>query len=292
MIYTKTSRNTIKITAAGSKAERVFVPDRIDGLPVDEIGTRAFADLSNLQEISLPDGILTIGSYAFYNCRNLKTILLTDSTEELHDGAIRMCPSLEEVRVRILRGRYRLIKDLLGDTDSMLSVKLILPDGEAKLVFPGYIQEYREDPWARVIHQSIVGTGYSYRVCVTRTSVDYEQYDACFLRGELDGEPAADRIALARLMYPYRLGTEAGRRYREFLVSHAAETLCALVREGRKEEVRFLVRELPVPREALDQALPVSLAEQQTEMTGILMDAFHECSAEDAGIETFSFDEL
>ncbi len=271
--YTETTRNTYKITGAAGVSGIVSVPGTIGGIRVDEIGSRAFEGMTDITGLELPDGIRVIGSYAFYNCRNLRTLSMTDSTEELSDGAIRMCPNLSEVRIRMLRSGYRLIKELLGDTENMILLALSLPDGYAKLVFPGYYQEYREDPWARVIHQSIIGSGYSYRVCVSRKGIDFEEYDECFLRGEMAGDPAADKIALARLMYPYRISERALSYYNGYLEKHCGRILTQLVMDGDSEGCGFLVRTVRIPDDVFDQCLRIASSERETEITGILMEA-------------------
>lgn len=36
-------------------------------------------ELTEIQEITIEDGVETLGNYTFYGCRNLKTLNLTDS---------------------------------------------------------------------------------------------------------------------------------------------------------------------------------------------------------------------
>ncbi len=56
----------------------VVIPDS-----VTEISDYAFAEFSNLNEISLPDSVESIGKYAFVNCTSLRTINLPASLKEL-----------------------------------------------------------------------------------------------------------------------------------------------------------------------------------------------------------------
>ncbi len=60
----------------------VSVPDTIDNKPVLIIGDSAFADISELQEVVLPDGLVRIGAYAFMNCPNLEKITVPASVQE------------------------------------------------------------------------------------------------------------------------------------------------------------------------------------------------------------------
>ena len=287
--YTKTSRKTVTITAAPASAARIAVPEKIEGFPVDEISPHAFSGLPEVLEISLPESIRTVGNYAFYNCRRLRSLFLTDSIEEFGDGAVRLCPSLHHIEFRINKDHYRPVKDLLADTDAELRVDLVMNDGTARLVFPGFTQEYREDTRARAFHQSIHGNGYSYRVCVTRSGVDYEGYDACFERGGLAVETAAADIALARLMYPRQLSPEAESRYASYLEEHAPDILSDLIRREDEEGVGFLLGKTGISKAALDEGIRIASEKNLTVITGLLMEALRERFGSGLHAEIFSF---
>ena len=276
---------------AGSRA-RIAIPREIGGLPVTGIAPRSLADRPETEEISLPDTIREIGSYAFYNCRNLTRLSLFDSVEDLSDGVIRMCPSLFEISVSMRHGRFRLVKDLIGDSDAELLLRLTMDDGEACLTFPGYYSEVREDTRARAIHQSIVGAGYSYRQCVTRAGIDYGQYDGCFARISAADPVSAGIIALRRLMYPYRLTDEARGRYTDHLRQYAGGLLPELIEAGDAGAVRCLTETAEVPPDVLDSCLREASAGRKAEICGILMDAAGKVGGGSRGPEVFSLDDL
>lgn len=83
-----------KILIAGCKNS--VIPS--DG-SVTVIGNYAFRVLSDLTEISIPEGVTKIGDYAFGNCSSLTEVVLPDGLEELGDGAFYNCTSLGSVTI-------------------------------------------------------------------------------------------------------------------------------------------------------------------------------------------------
>lgn len=61
-----------------------------------EIGREAFYE-TNIQSISLPNGLKTIGNLAFYQCRNLSTVSIPSSTTSIGEAAFRGCISLSQI---------------------------------------------------------------------------------------------------------------------------------------------------------------------------------------------------
>jgi len=68
----------ITITKYIGNAGIVRIPEKINGLPVTEIGDGAFANSRTLREVYVPNGVNKIGNGAFSNCPNL--------TKYLHSG--------------------------------------------------------------------------------------------------------------------------------------------------------------------------------------------------------------
>lgn len=65
---------------------------------VTSIGDGAFEN-SNVESVSIPSTIASIGSYAFYGCSNIKKILIPESVEEIKDSAFSYCLSLESLEI-------------------------------------------------------------------------------------------------------------------------------------------------------------------------------------------------
>jgi len=87
------------ITVSGyNKSDAVMeIPSEIDGKTVTAIADEAFENNSNLTDVTLPEGLLSIGRFAFANCRNLTHIALPDSLEKISDFAFNYCKSLTDV---------------------------------------------------------------------------------------------------------------------------------------------------------------------------------------------------
>ena len=86
------------LTSAGDNLpNKVEIPAVYEGLPVKEIGAKAFFKKSNIKRIDLPEGIIKIGEYAFSYITSLEEIFFNEGVEEICDNAFAMCENLEEV---------------------------------------------------------------------------------------------------------------------------------------------------------------------------------------------------
>ena len=77
----------VTITAYTGDATRLVIPAVIEGKTVTDINEGAFEECTSLEEVVLPEGLLSIGNRAFKYCTNLKTIQLPSSLQELEEGA-------------------------------------------------------------------------------------------------------------------------------------------------------------------------------------------------------------
>ena len=66
---------------------------------IAQIGYAAFKGNSNLNTISLPDGLTSIGSSAFANCSNLTQITLPSGLSEIEDALFYGCTSLNSITI-------------------------------------------------------------------------------------------------------------------------------------------------------------------------------------------------
>ena len=120
--YSVLDDGTVEITDYnGWKAEKVDIPEKIDGKSVTSIGNEAFCDsgrltsitipnsvtsigseafaYSSLASITIPDSVTSIGSYAFYFCTNLRSVTIPDNATEIYEGAFYHCTSLKSVTI-------------------------------------------------------------------------------------------------------------------------------------------------------------------------------------------------
>ncbi|MEX1819626.1 leucine-rich repeat domain-containing protein [Metamycoplasma hominis] len=85
-------KNNKKILAyLDKKTTKVTIPSSIK-----EIGRRAFSGCTNLEEVSLNEGLEKIGDEAFSNT-NIESIIIPDSVKEIGRRAFSSCKNLEEV---------------------------------------------------------------------------------------------------------------------------------------------------------------------------------------------------
>lgn len=274
-----------KITHRGEEAAEICgfggvrtvltMPEEMDGLPVRRVARRAFAGQKELQRITLPDALVSVGEVAFYGCTDLQFLSLCDAAEDLGDGMIRACGNLRELELRVRNGSFRAARDLLRDTDAAVRLRLRFPDGEALLYFPAFVNDFDEDTMARAIHPRIEGCGYAYREMVTRTSVDFSGYDAMFPRAAADGVPAALETALARLLHPYRLSAESRAAYERWLLENSGTAVRRLTELSDEPRIRFLAERGLITPQAAGDSIGTAAEKGQNGILGILMECEH-----------------
>ena len=72
------------VTGAVNKYSlRLVLPESYNGLPVTEIGEKAFEGLVKLQEIEIPESVTAIGAYAFEGCTSLVYNIFDDGGKYL-----------------------------------------------------------------------------------------------------------------------------------------------------------------------------------------------------------------
>ena len=64
---------------------------------VGGISNYAFRYCSNLQSITIPNSVLTIGAWGFYGCSNLRTVVIGSSVYYIGEQAFGACPSLTSI---------------------------------------------------------------------------------------------------------------------------------------------------------------------------------------------------
>lgn len=82
LIYTSAFENCSFLTS-------ISIPNGVIG-----IGSAAFANCSRLASISIPNGVTSIGNGVFANCKNMKVILIPDSVTSIGDDAFSGCSNL------------------------------------------------------------------------------------------------------------------------------------------------------------------------------------------------------
>ena len=95
-VYEVLEDGTIMIEMVLWYSSNMVVPAKIDGRSVSSVGI-AFYGNENLESITLPEGIKTVGS--FTSCKNLKEVHLPDGLVEIMPRAFAACSSLESIHI-------------------------------------------------------------------------------------------------------------------------------------------------------------------------------------------------
>lgn len=85
------------ITKCLSSDTKVEVPEKIEELPVKEIGSWSFFDCDNVESVVLPATIQTIGNNAFNSCDAMTEVTLQEGIESIGDSAFNNCQKLKAV---------------------------------------------------------------------------------------------------------------------------------------------------------------------------------------------------
>ena len=117
----------IRITSYnGFDAQRIIVPDEIDGMPVTSIGEKAFMN-TTLSEIVLPTTIKVIMKYAFLDCPKLTKIDLPSGLLCISDYAFGNGFRKSDAKIIcVFRGKFTKISRMYSSLDKPLhEVKMI-----------------------------------------------------------------------------------------------------------------------------------------------------------------------
>ena len=279
----KDGHEYIEISGYEGQIVDLVVPDSIEGFPVEVIGNHAFSGRQDLKSVTLPESIKTLYGFAFHNCKSLRKITLYDSLDDYYDGVCRQCDALEEIDITVNKNWFEVIRNFLADSDKTLRFLIHIKDeGEACLTFPEYVYDFNENTMARTIQFSIAGSGYAYRECVDRRSINFAEYDKLFEKAVIDGSKISENIAIGRLLYPYGLMPGYREKYEEFVRKNDKSIMTRLVRSydsSHSDEILSLTTKLliyentVVSEDAIDAALKLSTEKQLTKLNAVFMGA-------------------
>ncbi len=119
-LYYEKCLDKIVITRFQGLASEVHIPEEIEGLPVREIGKKAFLSKKLLRKVLLPDTIEEIGDWAFAYCDGLEQVLLPDKGLRFGKAVFLECKSL--AGLMILSGKTEdssaVSNDMVGSTQA------------------------------------------------------------------------------------------------------------------------------------------------------------------------------
>jgi len=113
--YEVINNKYISITQYTGDDVDVIIPSYLIHLPVQMIGAQAFAGRDDIESISIPSSVSSIGEDAFINCTNLKSIVFPENKyfNVFKDYGLRTCPSLKSIYLPRAINKFE--KDSLPD---------------------------------------------------------------------------------------------------------------------------------------------------------------------------------
>ena len=244
----KDDHEYIEITGFEGNGEKLVIPDSIEGLPVEAIGNHSFSGREDIVSVEIPESVKTLYGFAFHNCKNLERIALFDSLDDYYDGVCRQCDKLKIIDITVNNSWYEVIRNFLADSDRTLEFRIYIKTDEgydeARLTFPEFVYDFNENTMARTIQFSIAGSGYAYRECVDRRSIDYREYDRLFDKAVIDGNALSENIAIGRLIFPKDLLVGYRAVYEKYVRKNGAGILCRLIDDENEDESLELVKAL------------------------------------------------
>ncbi|MDE5771761.1 MAG: leucine-rich repeat protein [Ruminococcus sp.] len=89
----------IEIYDCVQSATEIVIPSEIDGLPVTDIGEKAFYECWQLKSVNIADSVKNIGAFAFCYCKGLTTVNIPDSVEHIGLDTFGFCSSLKSIKL-------------------------------------------------------------------------------------------------------------------------------------------------------------------------------------------------
>ncbi len=93
------NKATRTITDCDESVTRAHIPEKIDGVAVENIGLDAFRDCTSLSYVEIPSTITYIDNAAFYGCASLKMVEIPGGVTSIRDYTFSGCTSLARVTI-------------------------------------------------------------------------------------------------------------------------------------------------------------------------------------------------
>ena len=80
-------------------AGNIYVPDKLNGLPVTAVGEGAFKDCLLISSVYIPQSVTSVGSMAFSGCIALRNVTLPDGITALENLTFFRCKALTKITI-------------------------------------------------------------------------------------------------------------------------------------------------------------------------------------------------
>ena len=115
--YSVLDDGTVEITKYIGSAEKVEIPEKINGKSVTSIGNYAFEYCENITSVTIPDSVTSIGFRVFSNCTSLTSITIPNSVTSISGEAFENCTSLTAINVASENSNYVSVNGVLYNKD-------------------------------------------------------------------------------------------------------------------------------------------------------------------------------
>ena len=120
--YSVNSNNTVTITKYKGTELDIVIPSQIEGMPVTVIGNYAFAGLTKIKSVVIPEGIISLGYDAFGNCLNLQNVIINGSFSYVQPLTFFNCRSL--ISIDLPYGVTSIGEEAFSDCESLVSITI------------------------------------------------------------------------------------------------------------------------------------------------------------------------
>lgn len=245
-----------------------------------------------LQSVIIPDSVTSLGSLAFYNCSNLEEIFFGANLEKVGSDVFMNCPKLRIWNIRSLMEERTGLKQLLAQRMSETTV--LFRQGEetaGEIFFPEYYEYHDEIGPAHIFALSIHGEGFRARQCFQDGIFSARSYDEIFEQAcAQEDDVTLCKMAFGRVYFPISLGREAQEIYTAYLKEHE-KLLAKILVEGReKDRLLYAVQNGILSETGLQYAVRLAAGKEWPEGAAVLLSAGQEAHSE-AG-DRYSFDEF
>ena len=265
----------IVITGCQAKAAKAEVPEFLEGLPVTEIGKKAFLGCKRLGTIRLPKTVTAIGEWAFGFCSALQEIYLPKHKISFGQGCFHKDKALRRIYLETAEQNSDVCAEMQEQTAALLA-------GAVQLLYTEHLLE----PVAAGSREWLAKWD-----LVMRTFLevpDEEGYQKLVLCGEEDlsanlDDYLADRrrkkaeVCFTRLMNPQGLNSKDRELLTDYLRAHQkgceseAAWEAVLMEHGDEKEYYSLLLELGcVTKENLEPML-ADMGDRHAEMKAYLI---------------------
>ncbi len=114
---------TISVYCEDTEITAALVPETIDGYTVTRLESGCFSECMNLAELTIPDGVTSIGEKAFFDCDALTELTLSANVTQLDNYALDGATGLTAITVAEENPSYQSLDGILFDKSGGVLIK-------------------------------------------------------------------------------------------------------------------------------------------------------------------------